>query len=385
MTRVLLAVVFGCAHPALVAASPPAESVRPACSVTLVASTPSTQQVSVGKHVVALEPIDGPPQELRVFPADSNSVLLAYTGRTDNGPYGSSTLWKVACKTALIEAFVQIAEADFGHAVLARDRRSVFFSGRDGIFALDLASRRTKRLTMAASDDCAKNDYQARDVVRGWTEADVLAFERGCGYEHGWHTVSMVLRAPGKQGESVAPLETKQAPTMVALGAGGWRWSAADDCADVASFGRIVVASGKGDRTIMIAMLTPQPVRHIIADQRRAGAALVMTRSCGSAQHVDPAWIYLTEDGGNSFRPIGVPPGIAVGDSGGPASEQDPLLAIAAPGGSLDLLVLCGQSSALIGSMVGRWESRDRGKTWSVLQPLAEAVFDSSSASSCTR
>jgi hypothetical protein len=68
-----------------------------------------------------------------------------------------------------------------------------------------------------------------------------------------------------------------------------------------------------------------------------------------------------------------VPPGIAAADGGGPAGEQDPLQAIAAPDGTLGRLVLYGQSSQVAGDQVACWESRDRGLSWTPLPPVASS------------
>jgi hypothetical protein len=127
---------------------------------------------------------------------------------------------------------------------------------------------------------------------------------------------------------------------------------------------------GRNWHTVHIGMSTPQPVRHILADQFHPGAALILTWACGSESHVDPAWIYLTEDGGNSFRAIAVPPGIPAGSKGGPASEQDPLRAVFAPDGTLSRLILYGESDQVMANRVGRWESRDGGRSWAVLPPV---------------
>ena len=133
-----------------------------------------------------------------------------------------------------------------------------------------------------------------------------------------------------------------------------------------------MVSSDAGERwrPIDIKMLVAQPIRYMIADSARPGAALIFTESCPSEEHVDPAWIYVTDDGGKSFRPIAVPPGIASYE-GAPASEQDPIQAVVAPHGSLSQLILYGQSTEVVGNLIGRWESNDRGETWHVLPPVA--------------
>ena len=346
---------------------------EPACDVAMRASTAGTLHVDVAGRPVDLAPVDSAVDELRVYPDGPASVLVAYAGRGDNGPHGSGTLWRVDCKAGAPVAVAHIADADFGHAALAADRRTLYFTGADGVFGLELSSGKSRRLTTAVDAACRKNEIPARDVIVGPLANGVLPVERGCGYGHAWHAVAMSVRVGAAAGASARATPAKlPVASAVAIGAGGWIWLATGRCGERAA-AHVLASEDNGGhwRAADPKMSTPQPVRALIADRAHPGAALVFTASCGSSEHVDPAWVYLTEDGGKTFRPIAVPPGIPTGDDGGPASEQDPIESVAAPDGNLDRLVLYGQSTQVVASQVARWESRDRGRTWTVLPPVA--------------
>ncbi|HEV2700341.1 MAG TPA: hypothetical protein VGV09_01830 [Steroidobacteraceae bacterium] len=335
----------------------------------------SELRVRVGGRRYVLPVENDGPYELRVYPGGANAVLVAYVSHTENAPRGSSTLWSIHCAAGAPEAFVHLPEADFGHAELSVDGRTLFFTGANGVFALDMKSLQVRRLTTSASNECQRRHYSALDVVVGLNSEGALAFERGCGYEHAWHAVAMVLPNPGVPGMQVRRTESPSRPSAVgvAMGAGGWIWLTDGHCGDGSTIGRILVSSDAGEhwRRMDIKMAGAQPIRFIIADNARPGVALFLTESCASEEHVDPAWVYLTDDGGRTFRPIGVPPGIPTTDGRVPASEQDPLRAVVAPRGSLAQLVLYGQSTEVVGSLIARWESRDFGKSWAVLPPVA--------------
>jgi hypothetical protein len=354
---------------------PPTAAESPACAVSMVPSEDRMLRVNVAGRPLVLTPFDNDsPEALRVYPDGPDAVLVAYVGHTQNTPYGSATLWRVACASGAAEIFAHMEAADFGHAALSADRKTLFFSGPDGVFALDLASRQSRRLTTAASVQCLKADFSAVDVVVGLDRNGAVEFERGCGYEYQWHAIAMVLHDPGLPGMRVAskPSPPRPVAVAVAIGAGGWIWLADGRCGD-RTMGRVTVSSDGGQhwRAIQIKMLVPQPVQYLIGDAERPGSALVFTASCGSDAHVDPAWIYLTEDGGNSFSPIAVPPGIAADDQGRPASEQDPIQAVVAPDGTFSQLILYGESTKVLGNQVGHWMSHDHGRTWEVLPPVA--------------
>jgi hypothetical protein len=387
MLHCKLATAFlGCAFSVLAAASADEASragseisaitpVSPACAVSMEPSQDRTLRVKVAGRPLVLTPFDDDsPEALRVYPDGPNAVLVAYVGHTQNSPHGSATLWGVACASGAAETFAHMEAADFGHAALSADRKTLFFSGPDGVFALDLASRQARRLTTAASAQCLKANFPAVDVVVGLDRNGAVDFERGCGYEFEWHASAMVLHDPGLPRMRVAskPSPPRPAAVAVAIGAGGWIWLADGRCDDRAALGRVTVSSDEGQhwRAIQIKMWAPQPVRYLIGDATRPGSALVFTASCGSDAHLDPAWVYLTEDGGNSFSPIGVPPGIAADDRGGPASEQDPIQAVVAPDGKFSQLILYGQSTEVLGNQLGHWMSHDRGRTWEVLPPV---------------
>jgi hypothetical protein len=359
---------------AAVARAAPRPGKKAACRVDRLTSAEGLRvSVSTDGRVLSLAPLDGPPQDLRVYAAAPDAVLVAYAGTGEHGPYGSSTLWRIPCAQGGAEAVAHISDADFGHAALSHDRRTLYFSGADGIFALDLATFQPRRLTLAARDTCARNHVATRDVVGELVDARTLSYDSGCGYEHEWNAVPMLLRNLGtaKMTTQAVP---RPPPSSFALGADGQIWLADGSCAEPATFGRVMVSSDHGDRwhPDAVKTLTAQPVRQVILDRSHAGTALIFTASCAPAAHGEPGWIYLTDNGGKTFRPIAVPPGIR-GDNGRPADEQDPIQAIVAPDGMLNHLVLYGHSTQVLPNQTARWESRDGGRSWEPLAPVAGA------------
>src|SRR2546422_5517000 len=148
----VLLVAVGAARAAIVAllvVGSASAAPRQACKVELAASSGAVSAKVGGRHV-SLDKVDGEPQELRIYPADSGAVLVAYASRGEHGPYGGDTLWRGPCKTGTPDPFAHLDGADFGHSLLSPDGRTLFFTAPDGILSLDVATRATMRLTPAA-------------------------------------------------------------------------------------------------------------------------------------------------------------------------------------------------------------------------------------------
>jgi hypothetical protein len=362
-----------------VAAERAPDSVALACKVQLVNSHASEGQqeavrVKVAGREVALDHTEWPADRLRVYAKDAASVLvaIAYVEGSQHEPRGSGALWRVPCAPdGAPQKVVTIDGADFGHSALARGGRTLFFTGEEGVFALDLRTWKSRRLTRATNPFCAENSVPTRDVVGELSANGALLFDRGCGLGFGWHAQAMRLRNP----ESARP-EAEAAPrpplAAVAVDASGGIWLSDGWCEDPSTFQRLLHSSDRGQHWQSVPVkrdpkipAQEQPIRQVIVDGRDAKALLVFTRSCvESGQHTEPAWIYVTEDGGATFRAAGVPPGIPGAAGKWPAAEADPFYAISAQQGSLSDLVLFGQSTEVMGKAIARWESHDRGRTW---------------------
>src|SRR4029077_19656033 len=127
-----------------------ARTPRPACTVQLEPPDPRTRpaqevRVRVRGHEVSLGKPDSFPAELAVHPAGPQGVFVAYAGTNGHGPSGSSTLWQISCVDGRAEVVARVPNADFGHSALSPDGRSLLYTGPDGIFALDLKTRQTRR------------------------------------------------------------------------------------------------------------------------------------------------------------------------------------------------------------------------------------------------
>ena len=111
--------------------------------------------VKVGKRVVRLDtPSEMKAWSLRVYPADATSVLVAlvYEDSDQEEPRGSDTLWRIFCKSSKPAAKVlQVADADFGHAELAQDGQTLYYTGPKGVVALHLGTKKSRRITRAVS------------------------------------------------------------------------------------------------------------------------------------------------------------------------------------------------------------------------------------------
>jgi hypothetical protein len=326
----------------------------------------------VGSRQVTLGDEGGESDELRVYPSGPDAILVAVV-RGSDVPQGSSTLWRVPCGAGPPETFAQIERADFGHSALAADGRTLFFTGENGIFTLDLKTRNARRLTRPTFPYCTKNDVPAQDVVVGFIDPRTLVFQRGCGYMWSWNGQDMWLRDPGTS--RMTALRATALPTSVAVDRGGGLWMADGTCTDDSTFRRVLFSRDRGEtwRKVPLKEIRERPVREVITDRTKVGALLVFTLSCGNAQHSEPGWVYVTEDGGKTLRPVAAPPGIPAREDGYPEDEQDPLQAVVAPDGTLGHLLLYGSSSAVTGDMLAQWESRDGGRTWRSLAPVAKA------------
>lgn len=348
-----------------------ARTSRPACKVELVATDPSLWEVRirVGTSELSLGTSNTLAQELVVYPAGPDAVLVAYASSNEHGPSGGPKLWRVTCTSPRAEVFACMQDADFGHSALSPDKRTLLFTGLDGIFSLDLQTRTTRRLTQAPPlAHCDLNDQPfAQDVVGRFIDRHTLTFQRGgpCGYEAEWEADEMLLRNPGTARAVVEPAPRPPFPS-VAIDASGGFWLADGLCKDRETYGRILFSADHGDhwRKIPVKTREEQPMRQVIADRQQPGSILVFSYACDSGAHMDPGWIYVTHDGGKAFYPIAVPAGIREREGDGPASEQDPLQAITAPDGRIAHLILFGYRGGLPDDTLDRWESTDAGRTW---------------------
>jgi hypothetical protein len=358
-----------------------------ACSVDLIEPHQEGEEekseelvrVRVRGRKIVLEHAAAPVESLRVYPADATSVLVAaaYTESATHEPRGSSFLWRVPCDSATPPVKVaHIEHADFGHSALAADGRMLFYTGVDGVFSLDLHSWKSRRVTRPTFPYCTESSVDARDVVIERTADGSLLLDRGCSYEWEWHSQSVLLRRPESAKPVIAPAPRPRLAS-VAIDAGGGIWLSDGQCDDRRTYNSVLHSTDHGEHWGRVPVkrdakipFVDQPVRQVIADNKNPKLLLVFTLSCDhGGQHTEPAWIYVTEDGGTTFRPVGVPPGIPNAANSQPGFESDPFYAVSAPQGSLSDLILFGQTTdETTGAGIGRWESHDRGRTW---KPMA--------------
>jgi hypothetical protein len=356
-----------------------------ACKVDLLAppaeaTVDAPVRIKVNGHELSLGRTPMNAESLRVYPADAASVLVAivYVGSSEGDPNGGNSLWRVPCAAGGQPSKVAQSEgADFGHSALAADGRQLFYTGADGIFALNLRTWKSRRLTTAAFAYCKENEMTARDVVGELTPGGDLLFDRGCHYAWQWHGKGMRLRRPDSR-KPVAQAAPRPPLPAVAVDAAGGIWLSDGWCEDRSTWQRLLHSSNRGQHWSVVGV-KPDPklpvgqgiIRQIIADTKNPKALLVFVQSCESSdQHTAADWIYVTEDGGAAFRAVAIPPGLADVQGQGPLYEANPLFAVSAEEGSLSTLTLYGDSADRLAGAIGRWSSRDLGRTWKPSRPI---------------
>jgi hypothetical protein len=280
---------FAALVPGLLATPSGARAAPSACTVRRFAGTIWIDDLDSGVRL----PDDA--GQVVTLGAQGDGVLFA-TAADGPPPGGSPSLWRARCGGATVTEVARVAGADFGHAALARDGRTLLFTGADGAAALDLDGGTVHAITHAvAPAGCPRATEPPRDLVRALRRGDgelLLARGAACG-DSGYLAETVHVADP------LGPRPTEHAPhPIVALandGAGtlyladetpGVLWRSSDAGA---TWNRL----SAGDAAIA----------EVLVDVHRPSHLAVRTRPQGALG----GWLLLSEDGGQSWRSIAQP------------------------------------------------------------------------------
>jgi hypothetical protein len=229
---------------------------------------------------------DSKPRQLAIYPLGDQALVAVRETHETQGPRGGSTLWRVGCDGKRLDA-ITIEGADFGHAALHPDRKRLFYSTELSVMMLDLASKKSVRVTLPPTRACEGKHLGQRDTVRSVTR-DHVELERGsaCGFDGAWSKIVMRRHIDLR-------LEEKATPITGIVAIEGEVWIAAGECGDAAiyrstdwrSWKRVTVPNAQGRITL-------------VADHH---AVVMATALCSGTDGGRPASI--TRDRGKTWTP----------------------------------------------------------------------------------
>ena len=368
---VVLAACGGSAR-APVRASPP-----PACKATIDDRSQELYRLIVNgvdiDETLAREPGPWPGLGTVVYPRSATSVLVSWTIPGHYGaPAGSERLLEVDCANPKAKRVVfTLAGADLGHSALTADGKTLYFSGPDGIAALDLPSMKVRAVTTPPTLPQCRDDlpdeythpYRQRDAVISLDEQeDALLFQRGgnCGSEGDWEAATLFLDHPAH------PTSAPRAPrpaAAVAVDAKGVLWASDGSCSEA----RLWHSADRGTTwsAVKIAEHDSAPGT-ILPDARRADHLAVLTGACDIRGPTFGERIYVTADGGATWTDLPYP-----SELGEVPPGHAPLgLVLGLKAGSTDHLVLWGKVDG--DEETKTWESGSDAEgvaEWTVVDP----------------
>ena len=343
--RMLVLVTAACG-PAALPVTPPLP--KPACVATLADG-----------HLA----IDGKPTQAEVS-TDADSKLVSWphagglvvswtTNAPETTPAGSEDVYTLDCGSHAASLLAHVDGADFGHA--AADATTLYFTGPDGVAALDLATRQVRPVTHPApSVECSGDEAKQLDVVTALHD-DALDFDRypGCAAFLFGAQMPYRLVHPSKGGEPrpVRPIGT------VAVEAGGAIWAATPACQALVLWRSI--DHGEHWARSQLPDDTTGGAVAIVADHAHVGQVVVEASYClDPAQGIAGGRLYATRNAGHEWTPLGMPEDMQQLEDG-----VGSRLMLASRDGSVDALVITGDSTEGTTELAS-WLSTDGGKTW---------------------
>ena len=217
LAALLLSAMVGCAHSPDVTTEPvdpgyasvQEDAPERACAVDV---SDDGELMVEGTAVAGVIPKGAEAVDVATWPWTGGSVLLARLPEWERAgwPELDGRLWEITCGGSPKAAvFFEEEGADLGHAALSPNGKTLYYSGVNGVMALDLAERKARRLTRTppvdarTCGDAVEPGATMRDVVQGLSkDGRALRFERGapCGYGGGWSARPWILARPDEPG-----------------------------------------------------------------------------------------------------------------------------------------------------------------------------------------
>lgn len=318
------------------------------------------------------------------FGLDDERVLVALREHRDKlaGVAHRGALWRVTCDgSEKPTLFYQRAGADFGHAALSRDGQSLIFSGAHGLERLFLANKTVQTVTQAplVDDMCWTKGEEAFDqtmrdrVLRVDLSTGEIFFVRGavCGVGGVWtgHEGSV----PGQAGPEGPAIRSRRPITTAAVDQAGSLWvgdgGRCDEpgVRDVQSPGHLFHSNDGGEtweaRTIRVGVgRMHTAAADIQADRRRPAHLIVHSARCTSPLGVYGGRLFLTRDGGTTWKRLSVPSQAGPPTDGGRSVASFRLI-----GGSVDRLWVKNAQG-------DTFQTHNTGAKWTQLSDPKEAL-----------
>lgn len=347
-------------------------AVQPACQPAM---DPAGRVLVEGRDTgLAFPPEQGAPlPALVTWALDADAVLVAQRTRWEDSAHAppSGKLWRVGCGAQAEHAlFWQQEGADFGHAAQTHDGEWLYYSGAQGVAALELSQKRHHQVTLhqplprECQVDPEAPPLRGRDLVVGWRRSQTrLVFLRGgpCGPEGLWRSREIYLERP-LEPERRQEHSPQQVASVAAAPDGQTVWLAdAGRCdlpgiLDPQSPGVVWHSGDQG------ATWKRRPVHDgrfpmntaaaaVFTDFQRAERVLVYSARCQQGDQVLGGTVFLSDDQGRSWRRLALPPNWRNRSTG------QRLVGVQVPGGSLDHLLIWTTPQFC-------FETQDGGKTW---------------------
>ncbi len=346
---------------------PPAPPAKPACEATV----DEKGVVKIGEKTTGL--VLKPKATGVVFPLDAKRILVTdqHAWTTHEALPAKGQLWALACTAPHgHELFLERKGADFGTAALSVDRRMLFYTTIHGVAALTLGGKEERSVTKpgGVDDTCWQlGSGRARrmiDVVRTvQQDSGALLVERGsfCGLQGSWVSERLLISDPAAPKRGL--VKRPHSMTTIAKDARGNVYVGDGGSCDQPGIrarqtpGRVFKSTDRGSSWRSVRVRVKEAAMHsgahtILADQRRGGNLVVLSALCRMPFGSYGGLLYMTRDGGRTWRKISVSSTAGEEVDGGVGVD-----AVALVGGSIDRLYVWNKQGH-------RYRSQNTGKSW---------------------
>tara|TARA_B100000674_G_C37872072_1_gene930002 strand:- start:21 stop:1358 length:1338 start_codon:yes stop_codon:yes gene_type:complete len=298
------------------------EPIRPACTPTWAEG-----ELKLNGQVLDLKiPKQG---TYNIFPLDPSRILIAskHTWSDHSLQLPKGTLWSVACdQPKQPEIFYQRADSDFGHAALSKDGHALFFTSKDGIKRLFLATKTVQSVTDSppVSELCwthGETSYSQNmtDLVESLDpSSNVLRFRRGshCGVSATWISRKWQLSLDNLDTDTPAmrsprPYSTLTRDVSGQLWVGDGGHCDQPGLLDRQTPGFVFVSRNDGLNWDALPVKVGEAMAHtairsIRADKKRPGHLVIHAARCTNPLGTYGGLLYMTRDAGQSWRRVTV-------------------------------------------------------------------------------